>query len=80
MSNTKIALSAVTANQLRLALVPAEAAEAIGVSAMTLRNWRAAGEGPPFVRLTPSRKGRVLYRVVDLDNWLAGLVERGGIG
>lgn len=56
-----------------LSLSTADAARAIGVSPKTLRNWRAsaAPKGPRFVRLDG---GTVLYRVVDIDEWLASRV------
>lgn len=42
------------------------AADRLGVTAGTLRNWRWRGGGPPFVRI-----GRtVRYRLVDLALWL----------
>lgn len=34
----------------------------------TAQRWRATGDGPPFVRLG---RRRVLYRVVDVEAWLA---------
>jgi hypothetical protein len=34
----------------------------------TAQRWRASGGGPPFVRLG---KRRVLYRVTDVERWLA---------
>lgn len=56
-----------------LALSTTDAARAIGVSAKTLRNWRAsaAPKGPRFVRLDGKT---VLYRVADIDAWLASHV------
>lgn len=42
------------------------AAERLGVTPETLRNWRWRGDGPPFVKL-----GRaVRYRLSDLSAWL----------
>lgn len=35
----------------------------------TAQRWRASGGGPPFVRLG---RRRVLYRVADVELWLAG--------
>jgi hypothetical protein len=35
----------------------------------TAQRWRSTGGGPPFVRLGPRR---VLYRVADVERWLAG--------
>ena len=34
----------------------------------TAQRWRASGGGPPFVRLG---KRRVVYRVTDIERWLA---------
>lgn len=42
------------------------AAEALGVSAKTLANWRVSGIGPKFVKLG----SRVLYRQVHLNAFL----------
>jgi hypothetical protein len=52
------------------------AAAYIGVSRKTLSNWRALGEGPPYVRLGKPG-GRVVYRVADLDRYLADRVIGG---
>jgi hypothetical protein len=38
------------------------------IPARTAQRWRASGEGPPFVRLG---RRRVLYRVADVEAWLA---------
>lgn len=37
------------------------------LSPRTLRNWRNRGVGPVYLRIG----GRVVYRVSDLDAWLA---------
>lgn len=51
--------------------LPSVAAAAyIGVAPKTLSNWRARGEGPRFVRLGRSH-ARIVYRVSDLDQYLA---------
>lgn len=42
-------------------------AAVLGMSPGTLVNWRASGEGPPFVRLGARR---VRYRRADLERWL----------
>ena len=42
----------------------------IGVASKTLANWRALGEGPPYARLGKSG-ARIVYRVADLDRYLA---------
>ena len=49
------------------------AAAYIGVTRKTLANWRVLGEGPSYVRLGKSGS-RVLYRVADLDAFLAAHV------
>jgi hypothetical protein len=46
------------------------AAAYLGVARKTLSNWRALGEGPPYVRLGKSG-ARIVYRVSDLDQYLA---------
>lgn len=45
---------------------PKEAAEYVGRSVSTLREWRKAEEGPPWIR-----RGRIIeYRRDKLDEWL----------
>ena len=48
-------------------LSPAETAKTLGLSEPVLERLRAAGEGPPWVRLSARRVG---YRVADLAAWL----------
>lgn len=50
------------------------AAEIVGLSAKTLQNKRVSGDGPPYVKLSPGKRGAVRYRVSDLESWLAGKV------
>lgn len=52
------------------ALQSAAASSYIGVTSKTLANWRALGEGPRFIRLGKAG-ARILYRVSDLDAFLA---------
>ena len=54
------------------ALPPIDAAAYLGVSPRTLENWRASGDGPDYARLG----ARVVYRIVDLDKFLAKRVVR----
>ena len=42
------------------------AAELLGMSNRTLEKWRGQGTGPPFLKLGR----RVLYSVVDLEEWI----------
>lgn len=44
---------------------PDTAAAILDRSPATLRNWRSAGEGPPFYS-----GARVTYRISDLAEWL----------
>lgn len=47
-------------------LTTQQAAELLGLSEQTLRNWRTTGGGPPAVKV-----GRnVRYRGRDLERWL----------
>ncbi len=47
---------------------PKEVAQLLGVNENTLYKWRAAGEGPPFMRL--SEGGRVRYERESLARWM----------
>jgi len=51
----------------RINLTELEAADYLRLAPKTLRNWRAAGDGPGFVYAGR----RILYRVHDLDSWLS---------
>jgi hypothetical protein len=44
-----------------------ETARRIGIKEKTLRNWRTRGVSPPFLKLG----SRVVYRVSDVEAWLA---------
>ena len=44
-----------------------DAAAHLNVAEKTLANWRTQGHGPGFVKVG----GRVVYRVSDVDAWLA---------
>ena len=51
-------------------LIPAaEAAAALGIVPDTLTNWRCWGRGPRFIKTSPTRRGKVLYRVSDIEAW-----------
>lgn len=52
------------------AMSSSDAAAYMGVAPGTLSNWRLAGRGPRYVRIGDGPKAKVLYRVVDLDEWL----------
>lgn len=53
----------------RISLNPQDAAEALGVSPATLAEWRKCRIGPAFVRVG-AKRGRVLYKVADLEAFL----------
>lgn len=56
------------------ALSPAEAGRYLGgFTVGTLANWRSRGDGPPWTKVC----GRVIYRIVDLDAFLAENVVGG---
>lgn len=50
----------------KAALPTAEAALYIGFARGTLKNWRVAGVGPPYVRIG----SKIVYMVEDLDDFL----------
>lgn len=53
---------------------PDELAEALGVSAATLADWRTARTGPEFIRTsTGQRGGRVYYTSQAVTAWLTQL-------
>jgi hypothetical protein len=47
-------------------LDPINAAAYLGLSPKTLANMRTLGTGPRFIK-----RGRIFYRIADLDAWLA---------
>jgi len=54
-----------------------EAAQQLRIQPQTLRVWRLQGIGPQYVRLGGGgARGRVLYRVEDIDAWLASRTAR----
>jgi len=55
----------------RLALRPREAAKVLGISERTLWGLTAPRGPIPAVKLGSGKRSGVLYRVADLENWLA---------
>jgi hypothetical protein len=53
-------------------LTRAEAARYLARSVETLRRWARLDCGPAFLKQSPGRQGRCLYRRSDLDAWVAG--------
>ena len=68
--------AAAVPTQSAAALPSLKAAAYIGFSPKTLANWRAIGDGPPYVRLGKSG-ARIVYRVSDLDRYLSDHVVGG---
>ena len=55
---------------------PREAAEFLGLSPLTLANWRSRGLGPAFVKLGEDQTDRIIYRRRDLEIWRKGREAR----
>ncbi len=49
-------------------------ARRLGLKPQTIRSWRLSGYGPPYIRLGDRISGRVLYRIADVEQWLAARV------
>ena len=47
-------------------LTTAEVAEILKITEPVLGNWRSAGRGPRFLKLTEGQRGRVRYRAADV--------------
>ncbi|MEU2584520.1 helix-turn-helix domain-containing protein [Streptomyces avermitilis] len=59
-------------------LTPTEAARVTKLSVSTLKDRRLKKTGPPFIKLSPGRGGRIRYRRRDLDEWLASAQRSAG--
>lgn len=57
----------------RGALDTIDAAEYTGIARATLKKWRSTGEGPAYARAG----SKVIYRVADLDQYIADRVVGG---
>jgi len=51
-------------------LSPKQVHAEYGIAPQTVANWRWKGIGPAFIKLTPGRGGRVLYRRSEIERWL----------
>lgn len=59
----------------------AQAAARLRIHPDTLRRWRYAGSGPPWINIAPHRKRPVVrYRSGDLREWIAARAEKEGDG
>jgi hypothetical protein len=52
-------------------LTPVETAKVIRISPRTLEGMRLDNRGPKFTRLGNSHKSRLIYRLSDLEEWIA---------
>ncbi|MEV5441408.1 DNA-binding protein [Streptomyces sp. NPDC052644] len=60
-------------------LTPKQVHVEYGFSTQTLANWRWMGTGPDFIKTSPGRSGRILYRRTAIERWLtAQTVQAGG--
>ena len=46
-----------------------EAARYLGTAVQTLRNWRHLRKGPPYLKLSPGPRGRIVYLLEDLSSY-----------
>jgi hypothetical protein len=51
-------------------LSTADAADYLGLKPQTLRAWRVEGGGPPYIRFGAKGRGRVAYKISDLEAWV----------
>jgi hypothetical protein len=56
-------------------LTPKQAAKYVRLSHRTLETMRTRGGGPPFAKYGEGRSARVVYRLCDLDAWIASRVR-----
>jgi predicted DNA-binding transcriptional regulator AlpA len=55
----------------KIALIkPSELAEMIGVSVSRLAQWRMAGHGPKYIKLSAGKSGAIRYRMSDVQEWI----------
>jgi len=53
----------------QIKLTDREVSRRYGIGVQTLRNWRSCRQGPPYIKVTPGRRGKVLYDCGDLETW-----------
>ena len=58
-------------------LTTPEAAKLLRMSPRTLENMRLDGTGPRYLKLGPGRRAKVLYRVIDLEEWISQFGKAG---
>lgn len=52
-------------------LTPRQVQARYGIASQTLANYRWRGEGPAYIKTSPARTGRVLYRASAIEQWLS---------
>jgi hypothetical protein len=55
-------------------LSPQEAASYLGYCTQTLAGWRFQGVGPRYLKLGHGKRGKIRYRLEDLDAYIASCV------
>ncbi|MDX2639917.1 helix-turn-helix domain-containing protein [Streptomyces stelliscabiei] len=53
-----------------LLMTPKQVQDEFGIPTQALANWRWAGNGPSYIKTSPSRAGRVLYSRSAIAEWL----------
>lgn len=53
-----------------------EVAARLGIAVTTLRSWRVKNQGPPWLRFSEGRRGKIRYRQSDVEAWLASRPQR----
>lgn len=51
-------------------LTPKQVQKEFGIPVQALANWRWAGNGPSYVKSSPSRSGRIFYSRATVARWL----------
>lgn len=59
-------------------LTPTQVEDEYGLPKQTLANWRWSGLGPAYIKTSPARAGRVLYRRSTFEAWLAAQTVNAG--
>lgn len=59
------------ANPALMFMTSKETAAILRVSSRTLERMRVEGNGPRYLKVGPGKRARVLYRLIDVDTWLA---------
>lgn len=57
-------------------LTPRQVQDQFGLTVQMLANWRWSGCGPEYIKTSPKRAGRVLYRPESIAQWLASSTVR----